>query len=628
MIALCTVLYRSTGAFTETLPSWLQAMSRCTADVQMFVLLNPSNDPASDQAVRELLNSRRHAPVSLIEAESNVGFAAGMNRLRESATGARHLLLVNPDVSMDPELLSDIAMWTEAYPRDIGVLPLLSEGQTRVGTGLSRALLFGDVIDASVRPRTARRLFRARLGPSGGGCVIPATVWDDVKGFDPAMFAWGEDVDFGIRAILKGHIAREVPTRASPHSGGHSIHGSREDEKRKAQLLARNRCWIWARYTTIGVQVLLAPLWAAFAALNVLQHIPRRTARATARGYIAGAHGWRQQARSSRCAGSRLGVEELLEVADAASKSDWFRPARAAPTPTLSSRNTGRRPDGVSIVIVTYNAVQFLERCLRSIQAQAEVGGVEVLVVDNHSTDGTPAAAEALGASVVELCRNSGYARAVNEGLARRQFDDVLILNPDTFLSDRQVLAQSLAELRSLPSVGAMGVRLVREDGRVDHACLRRDPTVPRALGYFTGLDRLGVWRSRFGSYIPSPSDYLTRVESADAINGAFMLIRGEVMDRLGGFDTSYWMYGEDLDLCRRTRDAGYTITYDGTQSAVHLKGASSGTRRSLRVDYAFHDAMWRYWRAHTADGWAAPIAWTMIWLKFIAGRLRRLWER
>ncbi|WP_310962232.1 glycosyltransferase family 2 protein [Nocardioides terrisoli] len=250
----------------------------------------------------------------------------------------------------------------------------------------------------------------------------------------------------------------------------------------------------------------------------------------------------------------------------------------------------------VDILIVTYRAAEAAERCLKSVlnaTLQSDLS-YRVTVLDNASGDGT---AERLNSAfptveVVARRTNGGFGLACNEGVNRTSGDYILMLNPDTEITPG-VIEHMVEVLRIHSEVGIAGPRLVRLDGSIDHAAKRNSPGPRAALRYMVGKQLGADWTSDY--LAPDVDEYAFGY--VDAINGAFMIMRRKDLTSVGLFDERYWMYGEDLDLCRRFRRNGLKVAYDGRVTAVHLKGASSGQHRSMRVNWHFHRSMWIYFR-------------------------------
>ena len=250
------------------------------------------------------------------------------------------------------------------------------------------------------------------------------------------------------------------------------------------------------------------------------------------------------------------------------------------------------------MVVVSYRCRELLRDCLDSLRAHPPQRPMQVVVVDNASGDGT---AEMVAGEYPEVelhasASNLGFAAATNLGIRSSEAPYVLALNPDTRVTDG-ALDTVLGVLESHQDVGVAGPGLVREDGSPDHAAKRSFPTPLSALGHFTGIGRRPGAPAELAAYTAP------RVESGpvDAVNGAFMLMRREALERVGGFDEEYWMYMEDLDLSYRLAEAGWVTWFEPAATVVHVKGASAGRHRSLRLNLAFHDGMRRFYREHYA---------------------------
>lgn len=257
-----------------------------------------------------------------------------------------------------------------------------------------------------------------------------------------------------------------------------------------------------------------------------------------------------------------------------------------------------RRVSGLDVVIVSYRCEALLRDCLASLRANPPSVPMNVIVVDNASGDGTPdmVRREFGEVELIEQPHNSGFSVANNVGIAAGSAPYVLVLNPDTRITPGS-LDTVLGVLERQPEVGMAGPRLELDDGSFDHASRRSFPTPLSALGHFTGVGRREGASGALAAY------RAPEVESGpvDAINGAFMLIRRRALDQVGAFDPRYWMYMEDLDLCYRFDQAGWSTWYEPSATVVHVKAGTSGRRRSWRLNRAFHYGMYRFYRDHYA---------------------------
>ena len=252
----------------------------------------------------------------------------------------------------------------------------------------------------------------------------------------------------------------------------------------------------------------------------------------------------------------------------------------------------------LDVVVVSYRATGLLRDCLRSLLDNAPSGPIQVHVVDNASGDGT---AEMVRREFAEVQltvneSNLGFGAANNIGIEAGEAPYVLVLNPDTRITPG-ALDSLLALMEERPEVGMAGPRLELDDGSFDHASRRGFPTPLGALGHFTGLGRREGAPEALAQYRAPEVD----AGPVDAINGAFMLIRRGALKQVGGFDERYWMYMEDLDLCYRFAEAGWSTWYEPSVTVIHIKAGTSGRHRSLRLTYAFHYGMYRFYRDHYA---------------------------
>ncbi len=263
----------------------------------------------------------------------------------------------------------------------------------------------------------------------------------------------------------------------------------------------------------------------------------------------------------------------------------------------------------VAVLVVNYNTRAVLERCLRTLQPGLGLG-LEVVVVDNASGDGSVdmVRRDFAAVSVVEAEANIGFGKGVNLAARHTQRDFLLILNPDCFIEPDSI-ARLATSLDGNPELGFAGPRIDLESGRPDHACLRNDPDPVGALLYFSRLPRL-LRRPSLNRYSLAHADYDAEQE-LQAGTAACLMIRGADFRAVGGFDEAFFMYGEDLDLCRRLRAGGHPGQYVPGAHALHLKGEAS-RKQSGRMLLEFHRAMWIYYCKHEQPRHVAPVNWAV----------------
>ncbi len=279
------------------------------------------------------------------------------------------------------------------------------------------------------------------------------------------------------------------------------------------------------------------------------------------------------------------------------------------------------------MVIVSHGAPGLLRRCLRSFEEVADSRPVRVVVVDSGSPDETPDMV-VREFPWVEVHRrgNIGFSAANNIVLRDPRAQFVLLLNPDTELRDGTMRA-CLERMDADPAIGMVGCRLVLPSGELDHACKRSFPTPLSALAHFSGIGRSASAPSRLSQYRATDLGE-DEPGPVDAVNGAFMLVRAEAIREVGLLDEGYWLYMEDLDWCYRFWQCGWTVFYEPSGVALHVKGGSSGERRGLRQEVAFHRGMGRFYRkfyAPRGSPFTSVAVYVGIGLKLLVSLVRRI---
>jgi GT2 family glycosyltransferase len=264
-------------------------------------------------------------------------------------------------------------------------------------------------------------------------------------------------------------------------------------------------------------------------------------------------------------------------------------------------------PD-LSIVIVNWNVRELLRRCLESLLGSdgLSVGGLdtlrdltgqgwtaEVIVVDNASADGSVAmlAQDFPSVKVIANPDNWGFTRANNQGLAASCGRHVLFLNPDTELAPSAV-ALMLEWAEAQPSAGVIGPQLRYGNGSLQSS-RRRFPTLATFFLESTIIQRWWPQNQVLRRYyvLDRPDDAVSQV---DWVVGACMLVRRAVLEQIGGFDEGFFMYSEELDLCRRAVDAGWQVVYLPAAVVTHYEGKSSEQVVAAR-HIRFHSSRVRY---------------------------------
>ena len=256
----------------------------------------------------------------------------------------------------------------------------------------------------------------------------------------------------------------------------------------------------------------------------------------------------------------------------------------------------------LSVLIVNFNVKHFLEQCLCSVKvAMKDIEG-EVIVVDNNSSDDSIDYLKARFSWVkfIHNSTNVGFAKANNQALQQAKGSHILFLNPDTLVPEN-CLVDCLDFLEQQPKAGALGVRMIDGSGRFLRESKRAFPSPLTSLFKLLGLSAMLPSSSIFSRYHLghlSPSGN----HEVDVLAGAFMLVKKAVLEEVGCFDESFFMYGEDVDLSYRIQKAGWKNYYFAGAEIIHFKGEST-KKGSLNYVRMFYQAMNQFVHKHYSSG-------------------------
>lgn len=255
----------------------------------------------------------------------------------------------------------------------------------------------------------------------------------------------------------------------------------------------------------------------------------------------------------------------------------------------------------VSIVIASYNTKDLLIDCIRSIYDSYTKSGFEIIIVDNASIDGSVTAIKALGKKNIKLIQNSknlGFARANNQGIKITKGKYILLLNSDTKFTEN-VLDFMVEWFEKHPKAGIATCKL-----------LNSNKTIQATGGYFPTLSRVAWWMifqdfPLLGSLVKPfhpKGGFYQKEKEVDWVTGAFLMARSEVLEKINGFDESYFMYGEDIDMCYRAKKANWEVWFVTGISIIHYGGASSNREypilsefKGIKTFYKKHYQGWQY---------------------------------
>jgi len=249
------------------------------------------------------------------------------------------------------------------------------------------------------------------------------------------------------------------------------------------------------------------------------------------------------------------------------------------------------QPESVSVIIVNYKVADLLLQAVRSIFESSSSSACEVIVVDNNSQDNSRQllANNFPQVQFIGLKNNIGFGKACNIGAREARGDFLLFLNPDTVVS-HDTIDFCRTFLQTNPRAGLVGPRILNQDGTLQKSCRRGFPTPVSAFAHFSGLSRCFPKSRLLGSYHLSYLDE-SQPSIVDAISGSFLFLRKETFQHISGFDEQFFMYGEDIDLCKRIHDRGLEVWYRPEVSIIHFKARSS-RQRKLQTRLAFYEAM------------------------------------
>ncbi len=260
----------------------------------------------------------------------------------------------------------------------------------------------------------------------------------------------------------------------------------------------------------------------------------------------------------------------------------------------------------IAAIVVTYQSGSTIDACLSRLRQGQDIA--EIRVIDNGSMDGTldivqRHASHDPRVRFVGNPDNPGFAAANNQGVADSHSPWLAFINPDLMVEP-----DTLTELRSRGEVLGdclLGVEQVDEHGHADEAVRRRDP------------DFLLMLRSPGkGSKLAVPRDPQQVLQRVPALSGALLMMPRALFERIGGWDAGYRLHAEDLDLCRRAREAGAVVAIANDLHVIHVRGVSSRSRPFF-VEWHKHKGLWRYFQKFEAKQRSLPVrvaVWAAIW--------------
>ena len=252
----------------------------------------------------------------------------------------------------------------------------------------------------------------------------------------------------------------------------------------------------------------------------------------------------------------------------------------------------------LSVVIVNYQTFELTKNTINSIFEYDYPFELEVIVVDNASSDDSLSRLQDYFGDRVRFiasAENNGFAAGNNQALRVVEARYVLLLNSDTIVWEN-TLENIYNYMEDHKDVGACGCRVLLENGELDKACKRSFPNVKNSFFRLFHIPTNSADDNYNLDNLPDDEIY-----EIDCLTGAFMFMRKEALDTAGLLDETFFMYGEDIDLCYRIKNSGWKIIYYGESKITHLKGASSKKQKSKLI-YEFYRAMYIYYKKHHAE--------------------------
>ncbi len=254
----------------------------------------------------------------------------------------------------------------------------------------------------------------------------------------------------------------------------------------------------------------------------------------------------------------------------------------------------------LSICIVNLNAKKYLSKCLNSIPNGLTTQDYEIIIVDNNSSDNSCSFIKNLKNNKITLIQNfynSGYTIAINQAMKRSKGENILILNPDSVL-EKESINILMNFLRKNEKVGIIGPKVINKSGSFQASCRRGLATPSAVFFYFLGFAKLFKENKFFTGYRLNHLDenYISQV---DGVSGSCMIVKREVVDKIGYFDERFFAYQEDSDYCLRAKNAGWTVYYNPQAKIMHIGGVGGANSVPMRAIFEWHRSYFRYYFKH-----------------------------
>jgi len=262
----------------------------------------------------------------------------------------------------------------------------------------------------------------------------------------------------------------------------------------------------------------------------------------------------------------------------------------------------------LSVIIVNWNTKNLLRECLESLYKEIHDISLEIIVVDNFSSDGS---VEMLrnyfpGIKIRSNPKNMGFAHANNQGILISEGKYVLLLNPDTILLNNS-LSEMVKFMNENPEVGIAGCKLIHPDGSLQPSCYGF-PTLLRLFSHASSINSIIInshltrkWFKFLTKILPRNFSHFNEhntIRKVESVSGAFMIIRRDILNKTKLLDEKMFLYFEEVDLCFRVRNFGYKVVFNPHASVIHLGGQSSKQIQGKSLEY-FYNSVFYFYKKH-----------------------------
>lgn len=285
----------------------------------------------------------------------------------------------------------------------------------------------------------------------------------------------------------------------------------------------------------------------------------------------------------------------------------------------------------IGICIVTRDSREEILACLMSLYEQKHELDMDIVVVDNNSQDGTVKEIRETFPFVRLLLNqwNLGFSRAVNQGLGVLNARYYLLLNPDTIILD-QALQKLIEFMDGNLLAGICIPKILNRDGTLQYQCRRGEGRPWETFSYFAGFARLFPNDQRFTGYLLNHLDN-QKISEVKAVSGSCMMIRREVVEKIGGLDERYFAYQEDADYCIQARQAGWKVFFVPLAEVVHYGGRGGSAASPYFGAYHWHLSYFLYYRKNLAKDypfWFHPFYYLAMLIKLAFSLVVLLFSR